>query len=34
MARYEKLKNKHVAMLRQYDFQYDIAEYEKTWMEA
>ena len=34
MARYEKLKNKHVAMLRQYDFQYDIAEYEKTWMEG
>ena len=33
-ARYEKLKNKHVEMLKQYDYEYDVAEYEKTWMEG
>ncbi len=34
-GRYEKLKNKHIEMLRQYpDFTYDIAEYEKEWLAA
>ena len=33
--RYNKLKNKHVEMLAQYEgFEYDITEYEKTWMEG
>ena len=33
--RYNKLKNKHVEMLSQYEgFEYDITEYEKTWMEG
>lgn len=31
MERYEKLKNKHIDMLAQYDFQYDIAAYEDQW---
>lgn len=33
-ARYEKLKNKHVEMLKQYDYEYDVTEYERTWMEG
>jgi len=32
IERYEKLKLKHTEMLAQYDFQYDIAEYEHEWM--
>ena len=33
--RYNKLKNKHVEMLAQYEgFEYDITEYEKTWFEG
>ena len=33
--RYNKLKNKHVEMLSQYEgFEYDITEYEKTWFEG
>ena len=33
--RYNKLKNKHVEMLSQYaGFEYDITEYEKTWLEG
>ena len=33
--RYNKLKHKHVEMLSQYEgFEYDITEYEKTWMEG
>ena len=33
--RYNKLKSKHVEMLSQYEgFEYDITEYEKTWMEG
>ena len=33
--RYNKLKNKHVEMLSQYEgFEYDVTEYEKTWMEG
>ncbi len=32
--RYNKLKSKHVEMLSQYEgFEYDVTEYEKTWME-
>lgn len=29
--RYNRLKEKHIHMLRQYDFEYDVAEYEKEW---
>lgn len=32
--RYETLKQKHIAMLSQYDFSYDISEYEQKWFEA
>ena len=33
--RYNKLKSKHVEMLAQYEgFEYDVTEYEKTWMEG
>ena len=33
--RYNKLKQKHVEMLSQYEgFEYDVTEYEKTWMEG
>ncbi len=33
--RYNKLKSKHIEMLSQYEgFEYDITEYEKTWMEG
>ena len=33
--RYNKLKNKHIEMLAQYEgFEYDITEYEKTWFEG
>ena len=32
--RYEALKNKHFGLLSQYDFQYDITEYEKQWLQA
>ncbi len=33
--RYNRLKAKHVEMLAQYkDFEYDVTEYEKTWMEG
>jgi adenylosuccinate synthase len=33
--RYNKLKNKHVEMLAQYEgFEYDVTEYEKTWFEG
>lgn len=34
MERYNTLKNKHIAMLKQYDFEYDIDQYEKEWMEG
>ena len=33
-ARYDALKKKHFGLLSQYDFQYDITDYEKKWMEA
>ena len=29
--RYEFLKNKHIDILKQYDFQYDLAQYEADW---
>lgn len=29
--RYEFLKNKHTEILRQYDFQYDLSQYESDW---
>ena len=32
--RYETLKQKHVGLLEQYDFQYDITDYEKQWLQA
>lgn len=34
MERYNRLKNKHVEMLKGYNFEYDITEYEKKWFEA
>ena len=35
LDRYNKLKSKHVEMLSQYEgFEYDVTEYEKTWMEG
>lgn len=33
-ARYEALKRKHEGLLAQYDFQYDIRDYEAKWLEA
>lgn len=33
-ARYNRLKSKHEEMLKNYNFQYDITEYETQWMEA
>lgn len=33
-ARYERLKQKHVDTLSQFDFEYDITEYEQQWMEG
>ncbi len=32
--RYEKLKEKHVQLLRQYDYEYKIEEYETQWFQA
>ncbi len=32
--RYNKLKNKHIALLNQYNFKYNIEETEKEWFEA
>ena len=29
--RYNRLKEKHIHMLKQYDFEYDVKEYEKEW---
>ncbi|MBQ7708769.1 MAG: adenylosuccinate synthase [Bacteroidales bacterium] len=34
LEKYNALKNKHFGLLSQYDFQYDITEYEKKWMAA
>lgn len=34
MERYNKLKDKHVKMLAQYDFEYNIDEYEKEWLQG
>ncbi|MGB1247827.1 MAG: adenylosuccinate synthase [Chitinophagales bacterium] len=32
--KYERLKQKHIDLLRLYDFEYDITEEEKEWMDA
>lgn len=32
VARYERLKQKHIDMLAQFNFEYDITEYEQQWM--
>ena len=32
--KYETLKKKHFGLLAQYDYQYDITEYEQQWMQA
>lgn len=34
MERYNRLKEKHIHMLRQYDFEYDVEAYEKEWFEG
>jgi adenylosuccinate synthase len=34
MQRYETLKNKHIEILRQHNFEFDNSEYEKEWMEG
>ncbi len=34
LDKYNALKQKHFGLLAQYDFQYDITEYEKQWMAA
>lgn len=34
IERYNALKNKHFGLLKQYDFKYDISEYEQKWMEG
>lgn len=32
--KYDKLKNKHLEMLKQYDFSFDITRYEREWFES
>lgn len=32
--RYQRLKAKHLELLKQYDFQFDITDYEKEWLEG
>ncbi len=34
MDRYNTLKKKHIGLLSQYDFTYDITDYEKQWLQA
>ena len=34
MDRYNTLKKKHIGLLSQYDFPYDITDYEKQWLQA
>jgi adenylosuccinate synthase len=34
LKKYEALKNKHIDILKQYQFQYDITESEKEWIEC
>ncbi len=34
MEKYKVLLNKHKALLKQYDFEYNVAEYEKIWFEG
>ncbi|KAI4469323.1 adenylosuccinate synthetase [Holotrichia oblita] len=33
-SRYNRLKEKHMGLLRQYDFKYDVKEYEKEWFDG
>ena len=33
-SKYDALKKKHFGLLAQYDFQFDITDYEKRWMQA
>lgn len=33
-ARYEALKSKHAGMIAQYDYSYDVSEYERKWFES
>ncbi|MCL2098528.1 MAG: adenylosuccinate synthase [Bacteroidales bacterium] len=34
MERYTALKNKHIEFLKQFDYAYEVEEYEKQWMEG
>ena len=34
LSKYNALKEKHFGLLSQYDFQFDITDYEKQWMQA
>jgi adenylosuccinate synthase len=34
LKRYEFLKNKHIDIIRQYNYQFDLTEYEKEWLEG
>lgn len=34
MQKYETLKNKHLDLLKHYDYQFDITEYEQKWFEG
>ncbi|MDR1056798.1 MAG: adenylosuccinate synthase [Prevotellaceae bacterium] len=34
IERYEALKNKHIIFLRQFDYEYNIEEYEATWLKG
>ncbi|MDR0582514.1 MAG: adenylosuccinate synthase [Prevotellaceae bacterium] len=34
MERYEALKQKHVEFLKQFDFEYTVADYEKQWLQS
>jgi|TARA_B110000238_G_scaffold175898_1_gene196570 adenylosuccinate synthase len=34
LEKYNKLKNKHIELLKFYDFEYDLVDLEKTWFES
>ncbi len=34
MERYTALKNKHIEFLKQFDYQYEIGDYEKQWLQS
>lgn len=34
MERYERLKEKHIHLLKQYDYRYDVSAYEKDWFDG